>query len=274
MQLNAKRAGEGSYSFVAFIVGAVRYALDIAHVREIVTPLVADPSCPTRPAAWPAWPTTARRWSPSSTCARASIAPRPRAKPQGEMDPGLGRRQDGGSRGRRRARRAPCFGGGVSARPRARGRRTGARHLQRDDVRRAARLRARPEQVREIGGVVRPSESSAEERQRARRTREGFARHRSNSWPPPIPRCAGEPRHRSPSSRRPRRRICSCAPSGIPTGACEKRRAAWRPRSAPPTLCSTIGDGAFPRRQRRAAQRRGGNPGCRSVAVPSRPSPA
>jgi purine-binding chemotaxis protein CheW len=37
MQLSAKRAGEGSYSFVAFMVGAVRYALDIAHVREIVT---------------------------------------------------------------------------------------------------------------------------------------------------------------------------------------------------------------------------------------------
>jgi purine-binding chemotaxis protein CheW len=40
MQLNAKRAGEGAYSFVAFIVGSVRYALDIAHVREIVTPLL------------------------------------------------------------------------------------------------------------------------------------------------------------------------------------------------------------------------------------------
>jgi purine-binding chemotaxis protein CheW len=39
MQLNVKRHGEGSYSFVAFTVGAVRYALDIAHVREIVTPL-------------------------------------------------------------------------------------------------------------------------------------------------------------------------------------------------------------------------------------------
>jgi len=39
MQLNAKRAGEGAYSFVAFMVGTVRYALDIAHVREIVTPL-------------------------------------------------------------------------------------------------------------------------------------------------------------------------------------------------------------------------------------------
>jgi len=39
MQLSAKRAGEGAYSFVAFIVGAVRYALDITHVREIVTPL-------------------------------------------------------------------------------------------------------------------------------------------------------------------------------------------------------------------------------------------
>jgi purine-binding chemotaxis protein CheW len=39
MQLSAKRAGEGAYSFVAFTVGAVRYALDIAHVREIVTPL-------------------------------------------------------------------------------------------------------------------------------------------------------------------------------------------------------------------------------------------
>lgn len=39
MQLSAKRAGEGAYSFVAFTVGSVRYALDIAHVREIVTPL-------------------------------------------------------------------------------------------------------------------------------------------------------------------------------------------------------------------------------------------
>jgi len=39
MHLNAKRAGEGAYSFVAFMVGAVRYALDITHVREIVTPL-------------------------------------------------------------------------------------------------------------------------------------------------------------------------------------------------------------------------------------------
>ncbi|MET0591399.1 MAG: chemotaxis protein CheW [Polyangiaceae bacterium] len=39
MQLNPKRAAEGSYSFVAFMVGAVRYALDISHVREIVTPL-------------------------------------------------------------------------------------------------------------------------------------------------------------------------------------------------------------------------------------------
>jgi purine-binding chemotaxis protein CheW len=40
MQLNAKRARVAAQrSLVAFIVGDVRYAIDIAQVREIVTPL-------------------------------------------------------------------------------------------------------------------------------------------------------------------------------------------------------------------------------------------
>ncbi|HEY3594684.1 MAG TPA: chemotaxis protein CheW [Polyangiaceae bacterium] len=40
MQLNAKRARQASQrSLVAFVVGAVRYALEIGIVREIVTPL-------------------------------------------------------------------------------------------------------------------------------------------------------------------------------------------------------------------------------------------
>lgn len=40
MQLNAKRARAAAYrSLVGFIVGDVRYAIDIAQVREIVTPL-------------------------------------------------------------------------------------------------------------------------------------------------------------------------------------------------------------------------------------------
>jgi purine-binding chemotaxis protein CheW len=40
MQLNAKRARAAAHrSLVAFIVGDVRYAIDIAQVREIVTPL-------------------------------------------------------------------------------------------------------------------------------------------------------------------------------------------------------------------------------------------
>ena len=40
MQLNAKRARTAAQrSLVAFIVGDVRYAIDIAQVREIVTPL-------------------------------------------------------------------------------------------------------------------------------------------------------------------------------------------------------------------------------------------
>jgi purine-binding chemotaxis protein CheW len=40
MQLNAKRARQSTQrSLVAFVVGAVRYALEISKVREIVTPL-------------------------------------------------------------------------------------------------------------------------------------------------------------------------------------------------------------------------------------------
>src|SRR5580765_4671039 len=40
MQLNAKRSRQSAHrSLVAFVVGAVRYALEIAQVREIVTPL-------------------------------------------------------------------------------------------------------------------------------------------------------------------------------------------------------------------------------------------
>jgi purine-binding chemotaxis protein CheW len=40
MQLNSKRARSAQQrSLVAFVVGDVRYAIDIAHVREIVTPL-------------------------------------------------------------------------------------------------------------------------------------------------------------------------------------------------------------------------------------------
>jgi purine-binding chemotaxis protein CheW len=40
MQLNAKRARPSAQkSLVAFVVGDVRYAIDIAQVREIVTPL-------------------------------------------------------------------------------------------------------------------------------------------------------------------------------------------------------------------------------------------
>ncbi len=40
MQLNVKRSRPSAQrSLVAFIVGAVRYAIDIAQVREIVTPL-------------------------------------------------------------------------------------------------------------------------------------------------------------------------------------------------------------------------------------------
>src|SRR5260221_13051732 len=40
MQLNAKRSRQAAQrSLVAFVVGAVRYAIEIAQVREIVTPL-------------------------------------------------------------------------------------------------------------------------------------------------------------------------------------------------------------------------------------------
>ena len=40
MQLNAKRSRQATQrSLVAFVVGSVRYALEIAQVREIVTPL-------------------------------------------------------------------------------------------------------------------------------------------------------------------------------------------------------------------------------------------
>jgi purine-binding chemotaxis protein CheW len=40
MQLNAKRSRQSSHkSLVAFVVGKVRYALEIGQVREIVTPL-------------------------------------------------------------------------------------------------------------------------------------------------------------------------------------------------------------------------------------------
>jgi purine-binding chemotaxis protein CheW len=40
MQLNAKRSRQAAQrSLVAFVVGSVRYALEIAQVREIVTPL-------------------------------------------------------------------------------------------------------------------------------------------------------------------------------------------------------------------------------------------
>jgi purine-binding chemotaxis protein CheW len=40
MQLNAKRSRQSAQrSLVAFVVGSVRYALDIGQVREIVTPL-------------------------------------------------------------------------------------------------------------------------------------------------------------------------------------------------------------------------------------------
>jgi purine-binding chemotaxis protein CheW len=40
MQLNAKRSRQAAHrSLVAFVVGSVRYALEIGQVREIVTPL-------------------------------------------------------------------------------------------------------------------------------------------------------------------------------------------------------------------------------------------
>ena len=88
MQLSAKRAGEGSFSFVAFIVGAVRYALDISHVREIVTPLSLTHFPHARRIGGCGRPRS-EVVPIINLRARFNSAHRPRSRPQGEMDLGV-----------------------------------------------------------------------------------------------------------------------------------------------------------------------------------------
>ena len=87
MQLNAKRSRQATQrSLVAFIVGDGRYALDIAQVREIVTPLAADAAAAYARGVWRASPITASRSCRSSICVRASACPARRARAEDQVD--------------------------------------------------------------------------------------------------------------------------------------------------------------------------------------------